>query len=90
MSILGTESEGMDKVMESAIWASFEDAAPNLCYIERTRELLGGLIEKSAGVGELLEGLEGAMTETGNPSLRTDLKILIGRIRRSKSTLAGG
>ncbi len=85
------DSAGMDEGKASGIWSVFEEVAPNLCYIARTRELLSDLVCGAEGLDELLDGLRDAMAETDNASLRTDLKILEERLqRRRKSILPDG
>lgn len=64
----------------SKVWSAFTEAAPNLCYIGRTRELLLELVDKSGDLEDLVRRLEHAMAETESPSFRTDLKILKQRL----------
>jgi hypothetical protein len=79
----------MEEEERSVVWAAFEGVAPNLCYINRTREALVELLDAAGGVGELLAALDGTMRQADNPSFRTDLKILIERLRSKRSSLEG-
>jgi hypothetical protein len=73
----------MEDDFRSRIWELFEDAAPNLCYIGRTRETLSRLLEESESEGDLAVMLDAEMQREENASLRTDLKILKGRLEAS-------
>ena len=77
----------MDEGEESGIWSVFEEVAPNLCYISRTRNALSELMSRSATMERFLEQYGNLMGSTDNPSFRTDLKILGERLRRSRDTL---
>jgi len=72
----------MDQVEATIIWTAFEDVAPNLCYIHRTREFLEDLLEETEDTGHLLELLEVELARIENPSFRTDMRILGERIKR--------
>ena len=82
------ETPTMDETEESGIWTAFEEVAPNLCYIARTRETLSDLVSRSGNMNVLLESIRSLMVSVENPSFRTDLKILGERLHRlSKRTL---
>ena len=73
----------MDPKETEIIWIAFDEVAPNLCYIQRTRDLLNSLMEKAGNAGQLSQMLEDELTELDNPSFRTDIKILRDRLRKS-------
>lgn len=70
----------LDEDSCSKAWSAFTDAAPSLCYIGKTRELLLELVDISGDLEDLVRRLEHAMAETESPSFRTDLKILKQRL----------
>lgn len=80
------ESVGMDEEQAKTIWSLFEELAPNICYINRLRQLVAGLVDEASDVADLLGRLQGAMPEIGNPSLRTDMKILKEGLERMYRT----
>lgn len=75
------ESAGMDEKNMSRIWVVFEEVAPNLCYIGRTRDMLENLLAKAEDCADLLGKLDRVILEEENPSFGTDLKILMGRLK---------
>jgi hypothetical protein len=77
------ERAGMDPKEANIIWTAFEEVAPNLCYIQRTRDLLEALMEEAVSVEQLSNMLEDELAEFDNPSFRTDIRILGGRLRKS-------
>jgi hypothetical protein len=79
----------MDQREASIVWTAFEEVAPNLCYIQRTREFLEVLMEEMGDIGQLSNRLEGGLSEIKNPSFRTDIKILGERLKRKQTPLKG-
>jgi len=66
----------MNEDDESNAWGAFEKAAPNLCYITRTRELLANLISKAGDLDDLADEMARAMRDSENIPFKADLKIL--------------
>jgi hypothetical protein len=73
----------MDPKEADIIWTAFEDVAPNLCYIQRTRDLLEALMEEAGSAEQLSSMLDDELAELDNPSFRTDIRILGDRLRKS-------
>jgi hypothetical protein len=73
----------MDPKEADIIWTAFEDVAPNLCYIQRTRDLLDALLEEAWSARQLSKMLEDELAGLDNPSFRTDIRILRDRLRKS-------
>jgi len=76
----------MDEEQAKTIWRLFEELAPNICYIGRVRELMTSLLDEASDIGDLLDRLQGTMPDVGNPSLRTDMKILKEGLERMYKT----
>ncbi len=70
----------MNEDLKERVWDVFEDCLPNLCYIGRTRSLLSGLLQSSSTLTELISKLEDEVRRIENPSLRTDVRILVGKL----------
>ena len=62
------------------VWDTFADCLPNLCYINRTRELLSNMIPLSSDIEELVSRLKAEAERTRNPSFKTDIRILLGKL----------
>jgi hypothetical protein len=75
----------MDERDASRVWTQFEEVAPNLCYISRVRKLLGDLAAEAGTPDDLLSRLDRAIPAEENPSLRTDLKILMERLQKVRN-----
>jgi hypothetical protein len=76
----------MDQKEATIVWSVFEEVAPNLCYIQRTRELLGDQMDKAEDAEDLLGLLGDEQAQMDNPSFKTDLRILRERLdKRSRS-----
>ena len=74
----------MDRKEAAIVWTVFEEVAPNLCYIQRSRELLENLMGEAEDAESLLERLGDELAETDNPSFRTDIRILRERLEKRK------
>ncbi len=80
----------MDETQAASIWSVFEEVAPNLCYISRTRDKLASLLSMTDDPERLMESLAYAASEAENASFRTDLRILHERLARTaKKPLRG-
>ncbi len=67
------------------IWKSFEDCVPHLANIEDVRSIIRSHIREHNSIDAFVAQLEHELEES-EPTLRTDIRILINEIRHNLRT----
>lgn len=60
---------------------ALEDCKPYLTNWRAIEELLNDLLAESSSINSVIEDLEERATEESDPTLRTDIRILVSRLK---------